>query len=132
MTMTDPIADMLTCIRNASMAGHAEVCVPCSSEKQAIARILKEKGFIKNWEKIDDLKQGVVKIFLRYTQDGEQLIIGLKRVSKPGLRVWVKAKDVRKVHDGVGVGIISTSNGIKTDEECRKENIGGEVLCYVW
>ena len=132
MTMTDPVADMLTRIRNASKAGHVDVRVPCSKEKQAIAGILKEKGFIKNWERIDDEKQGFLRIFLRYSEDGEQIISGIKRVSKPGLRVWVKAKDVPKVHDGDGVAIISTSNGIKTDEECRKGNIGGEVLCYVW
>jgi len=132
MTMTDPIADMLTRIRNGSMAKHEYVYVPCSGEKQAIARILKEKGFIKGWEREDDGKQGILKISMRYDGKGEELISGIKRESKPGLRKWVKAKDISKVYDGIGVAIISTSNGIKTDEECRKENIGGEILCSVW
>lgn len=132
MTMTDTIADMLTRIRNASRAKHIDVEVPCSKEKQEIARILKENGFIKSWERTDDDKQGILRISLRYDENGQELIIGIKRVSKPGLRLWVKAKDIPRVHSGVGIAIISTSKGIKTDEECRKENVGGEVLCYVW
>ncbi len=132
MTMTDTIADMLTRIRNASHAKHLDVDMPCSKEKQEIARILKEKRFIKNWERTDDEKQGILKIFLRYDGNGEAMIGGIKRVSRPGLRLWVKAKDIPRVHGGVGIAIISTSGGMKTDEECREENIGGEVLCYVW
>jgi small subunit ribosomal protein S8 len=132
MTMTDTIADMLTRIRNASRAKHPDVDVPCSNEKQEIARVLKEKGFIKNWERMDDGKQGILKISLRYGKNGEDTIGVIKRVSRPGLRLWVKAKDIPRVHGGVGIAIVSTSKGIKTDEECRKENIGGEVLCYVW
>ena len=132
MTMTDGISDMLTRIRNGSHAKHTNVEMPCSKGKQEIARILKENGFIKSWERTDDGKQGILTISLRYDENGQELIIGIKRVSKPGLRLWVKAKDIPRVHNGVGIAIISTSKGIKTDEECRKENIGGEVLCYVW
>ena len=132
MTMTDTIADMLTRIRNASRARHPSVDVPCSKEKREIARILKGEGFIQNWERIDEGKQGILRISLRYSESGDEVIGNIKRVSKPGLRLWVKAKDIPRVHNGVGIAIISTSKGIKTDEECRKENIGGEVLCYVW
>ena len=132
MTMTDPIADMLTRIRNASHAKHTDVDVPCSNQKQEIALVLKKNGFIKSWERIDDGKQGILRISLRYGESGEEVIGGIKKVSRPGLRLWVKAKDIPRVHNGIGVAIISTSKGIKTDEECRKENIGGEVLCYVW
>ena len=132
MTMTDPIADMLTRIRNAISAKHSDVDVPCSNEKQGVARILKENGFIENWKRIDDGKQGILKISLRYGEGGEDVIGSIKRASRPGLRLWVKAKDIPKVHNGAGIAIISTSKGMKTDEECRRENIGGEVLCYVW
>ena len=132
MTMTDPIADMLTRIRNGNRAKHQHVDVPFSNEKMEIARILKEKGFIENWEKKEDGKQGILAISMRYSSYGEGAITGIKRESKPGLRVWIKAKDVPKVCDGIGIAIISTSKGIKTDEECRKENVGGEFLCRVW
>ncbi len=132
MTMTDGIADMLTRIRNASRAKHASVEVPCSKEKQEIARVLKENGFIDDCKRLDDAKQGILAIKLRYGEGGEEVISAIERVSKPGLRIWAKAKDIPSVHNGVGVAIISTSKGIKTDEECRKENIGGEILCYLW
>jgi small subunit ribosomal protein S8 len=132
MTMTDPIADMLVCIHNGSRAKHPSVDVPFSKLKSEVAKLLQEKGFVKRWEKIEDGKQGILKIFLRYAADGEEVISGMKRVSKPGSRLWVKAEDVPEVHAGVGTAIVSTSKGIKTDEQCREENVGGEVLCYVW
>ncbi len=132
MTMTDPIADMLTRIRNASKSRHEIVSVPSSKEKMGIARILKEKGFIRGWKKIEDEKQGILEISLRYGSNGEEVFSGIKRVSKPGSRLWLKAKDVPSVHSGVGIAIVSTSKGLKTDEECREERVGGEILCYVW
>lgn len=132
MTMTDPIADMLTRIRNASKSRHEIVSIPSSKEKMGIARILKEKGFIRGWKKIEDEKQGILEVSLRYGSNGEEVFGGIKRVSKPGSRLWLKAKDVPSVHSGVGIAIVSTSKGLKTDEECREEKVGGEILCYVW
>ncbi len=132
MTMTDPIADMITRIRNASRAKHAKVDVPFSKVKAEIARILKEKGFVRNWKKIEDGPQGILRISLRYTRKGEEIINGIKRVSKPGLRLWAKSKDVPKIHDGAGIAIVSTSQGIKTDDQCREEKTGGEIMCHVW
>lgn len=132
MTMTDPMADMLVRIRNGSKAKHPSVDVPFSKFKGEVVKLLKENGFVRSWEKIEDENQGILRISLRYTADGEEIIGGMKRVSKPGSRFWVKAEDVPKVHAGIGVAIISTSKGIKTDEQCREENVGGEVLCYVW
>ena len=132
MTMTDPMADMLVRIRNGSKAKHPSVDVPFSKFKGEVVKLLKENGFVRNWEKIEDEHQGILRISLRYTADGEEIIGGMKRVSKPGSRFWVKAEDVPKVHAGIGIAIISTSKGIKTDEQCREENVGGEVLCYVW
>ncbi len=132
MTMTDPIADMLVCIHNGSRAKHPSVDIPFSKLKSEVAKLLQENGFVKSWEKIEDGKQGILKIFLEYAEDGEEIIGGVKRVSKPGSRLWVKAKDVPEVHAGVGAAIMSTSKGIKTGEQCREENVGGEVLGYVW
>ena len=132
MTMTDPIADMLTRIRNASKSRHEIIDIPFSKEKMGIARILKEKGFIREWKKVEDEKQGILKVSLRYGSNGEEVIGGIKRVSKPSSRLWLKGKDVPSIHYGVGIAIVSTSKGFKTDEECREEKIGGEVLCYVW
>lgn len=132
MTMTDPIADMLTRIRNAGRAGLPGVDVPCSNEKLAIARIMKEKGFIAGYEKSEDNKQGVIRISLRYSGRGEDIFTKLLRISKPSLRVNMKAKELTPVKNGAGVAIVSTSRGIKSDEECRKENLGGEVLCHIW
>lgn len=132
MTMTDPVADMLTYIRNGSRAKHSDVSMPCSNEKIAIAEVLKKTGFIAGWKKVNDTRQGILKISLRYGKNGEEVITGIKRASKPSLRLWSKAADMPDVYNGVGIAIVSTSRGMKTDEECRKENIGGEVLCYLW
>jgi small subunit ribosomal protein S8 len=132
MTMTDPIADMLTRIRNASRAGLPELDVPCSKEKLEIARIMKEKGFIQSYEKLEDNRQGMIKIALRYSRGGDEIFTGLVRLSKPSFRVCMKAKDIAPVRNGAGIAIVSTSRGIKSDEECREENLGGEVLCHIW
>ena len=130
--MTDPIADMLSRIRNANNARHKSVDVPCSNIKKEIARILLDEGYIKGYDVVEDDKQGMIKIDLKYSQDGERVISGLKRISKPGLRVYVKCDDVPKVLGGLGIAIISTSKGIITDKMARKEKVGGEVICYVW
>lgn len=132
MTLTDPIADMLTRIRNANMVGHDSVDVPASNMKKAIAETLKQEGFIKDYEVIDDNKQGIIKIYLKYGRNNEKVITGLKRISKPGLRVYAKKDEIPKVLGGLGIAILSTSQGILTDKEARKKGIGGEVLCYVW
>ncbi|ERT57549.1 small subunit ribosomal protein S8 [Peptoniphilus koenoeneniae] len=130
--MTDPIADMLTRIRNSNNAKHKSVDVPASNIKKEIAEILLNEGYIKSYDVIDDNKQGVIRIDLKYTKDGERVISGLKRISKPGLRVYVNSEDVPKVLGGLGIAIISTSKGIVTDKVARTENVGGEVICYVW
>ncbi|USS88469.1 30S ribosomal protein S8 [Fructilactobacillus hinvesii] len=132
MAMTDPIADFLTRIRNANMARHASVDVPASKIKRNIAEILKREGFISRVEYIEDDKQGVIRVFLKYGKNNERVISGLKRISKPGLRSYVKADDVPKVLNGLGIAIISTSNGVITDKEARDKQVGGEVLAYVW
>ena len=132
MVMTDPIADFLTRIRNANQANHEVLEVPASNIKKGIAEILKREGFVKNVEIIEDDKQGIIRVFLKYGQNGEKVITGLKRVSKPGLRVYKKREDLPKVLNGLGIAIISTSKGVVTDKVARKEGIGGEVLCYVW
>ena len=130
--MTDPIADMLSRIRNANNARHKSVDVPCSNIKKEIARILLDEGYIKGYDVVEDDKQGMIKIDLKYSQDGGRVISGLKRISKPGLRVYVKCDDVPKVLGGLGIAIISTSKGIITDKMARQEKVGGEVICYVW
>lgn len=130
--MTDPIADMLTRIRNANKANHKQVSLPSSNEKKAIAQILLDEGYISNFTVEEDGKQGILTLDLKYTEDGEKVITGLKRISKPGLRVYAKANEVPKVLDGLGIAIVSTSKGLLTDQNARKENVGGEVLCYVW
>ena len=130
--MTDPIADMLTRIRNGAHAKHPTVDVPSSNVKKGISDILLREGYIKNVELIEDNKQNVLRITLKYSDEGEKVISGIKRISKPGLRVYAKAGDVPKVLGGLGTAIISTSKGLLTDKECRKEGIGGEVVCYVW
>lgn len=132
MTITDPIADMLTRIRNANNAGHKTVEIPASNEKKAIAGILLEEGYIKKSEIIDDGKQGIIKITLKYGEEKSRVIAGLKRISKPGLRVYVGKEDIPQVLNGLGVAIISTSKGVVTDKEARKAGVGGEVVCYVW
>ncbi len=130
--MTDPIADMLTRIRNGAHAKHTSVDIPSSNVKKEISEILLNEGYIKNVEVIEDNKQNVLRITLKYSKDGEKVISGIKRISKPGLRVYAKAGDVPKVLGGLGIAIISTSKGLLTDKACRQEGIGGEVICYVW
>jgi len=132
MGMTDPIADFLTRIRNANMVMHEKVEIPASKSKVAIAEILKNEGFIKDFELIEDGKQGVIRVFLKYGPNREKVISGLKRISKPGLKVYCKKDEIPKVLGGLGIAIISTSKGIMTDKEARKEGLGGEVICYVW
>ena len=130
--MTDPIADFLTRIRNANMVRHDSVEVPASKIKKDIAEILKSEGFVRDVEYIEDDKQGVIRVFLKYSADKTRVITGLKRISKPGLRTYVKSDDVPKVLNGLGIAIISTSEGVITDKEARAKKIGGEVLAYVW
>ncbi|WP_416197353.1 MAG: 30S ribosomal protein S8 [Sporanaerobacter sp.] len=130
--MTDPIADMLTRIRNGNNAKHETVDVPASNMKKQVAQILLNEGFIKSFDLIDDGKQGIIRIELKYGQNNEKVISGIKRISKPGLRVYVKNDEIPRVLGGLGIAILSTSKGVMTDKEARKEGIGGEVLCYVW
>ncbi|KXZ38995.1 SSU ribosomal protein S8P [Alkalithermobacter thermoalcaliphilus JW-YL-7 = DSM 7308] len=132
MTMTDPIADMLTRIRNANMVKHETVDIPASNIKKEIARILLEEGFIKGYDVIEDGKQGIIRIQLKYGKNGERVISGIKRISKPGMRVYAAKDEIPRVLNGLGISIISTSKGILTDKQARKENTGGEVICYVW
>ena len=130
--MTDTIADMLTRIRNANSAKHPTVDVPASNMKKQIAQILVDEGYIKSFRVIDDDKQGVIRITLKYTENKSQVITGLRRVSKPGLRIYSNSKDMPKVMKGLGIAILSTSKGIMTDKQARKANVGGEVLAFVW
>ncbi|MBS7528216.1 30S ribosomal protein S8 [Fusibacter paucivorans] len=132
MAMTDPIADLLTRVRNANMVKHTSVDVPSSNVKKRIVEILLGEGYIKGFDVIEDGKQGIIRIELKYGDSKERVITGLKRISKPGLRVYAKKTDVPKVLGGLGVAIISTSNGIITDKEARKLGVGGEVICYIW
>ncbi len=132
MVMTDPIADMLTRIRNANNAKHQQVTMPSSNIKKAIAAILLDEGYIKDVKYAEDDKQGIIEITLKYGEDNSKVISGLKRISKPGLRIYASKDEVPKVLNGLGIAIISTSRGIMTDKQARKINIGGEVLCYVW
>ena len=132
MQITDPIADMLTRIRNANSAKHETVDVPASNMKKAIAEILNNEGYIKSYQIIEDGKQGVIRIALKYGNNKEKVISGLKRVSKPGLRIYAGAEELPRVLKGLGIAIVSTSKGIMTDKAARKQNIGGEVLAFVW
>ena len=132
MVVTDTIADMLTRIRNANGMRYKEVSVPASNLKINLARILKDEGFIEDYKVVNDNVQGTIELTLKYGQNKERVITGLKRISKPGLRVYAKASEVPKVLNGLGIAIISTSNGMMTDKEARKQNLGGEVLCYIW
>ncbi|OSX54328.1 30S ribosomal protein S8 [Anoxybacillus ayderensis] len=132
MVMTDPIADMLTRIRNANMVRHEKLEVPASKIKKEIAEILKREGFIRDVEYIEDNKQGILRIFLKYGPNNERVITGIKRISKPGLRVYAKADEVPRVLNGLGIAILSTSQGILTDKEARQKRTGGEVLAYIW
>lgn len=132
MQITDPIADMLTRIRNANSAKHETVDIPASNMKKAIAEILNEEGYIKSYQIIEDGKQDVIRIALKYSPSKERVISGLKRVSKPGLRIYAGAEELPRVLKGLGIAIISTSKGVMTDKAARKENIGGEVLAFIW
>lgn len=132
MTMTDPIADMLTRIRNANSVGHETVEIPASKMKKAIVQILLDEGYIESYEVIDENVQGTIKVTLKYGANNERVISGIKKISKPGLKVYAKASEVPKVLGGLGIAIISTSKGIVSDKEARKLGVGGEVICYVW
>ena len=130
--MTDPIADMLTRIRNANTVRHENVDVPASNIKKELARILLEEGFVKGYDVIEDGKQGLIRLQLKYGKNGEKVITGIKRISKPGMRVYADSHSVPRVLNGLGISIISTSKGILTDKQARELGIGGEVICYVW
>ncbi|MCI5846197.1 MAG: 30S ribosomal protein S8 [Candidatus Limiplasma sp.] len=132
MVMNDPIADMLTRIRNAQIAKHDAVVLPASNTKKAIAKILLAEGYVKSVDFVDDGPQGSIKIVLKYVNGKQPVIAGLKRISKPGLRVYAKSEELPKVLGGLGIAIISTSKGLMTDREARKQMIGGEVLAYIW
>lgn len=130
--VTDPIADMLARIRNAGMAEHEKVDIPASKLKVRIAEILKDEGFIKNYRLIENRTQGILRVYLKYGPSRERVIVGLRRVSKPGRRLYVGAEQVPSVLGGMGVAIMSTPQGVLTDRESRRRRVGGEVLCYVW
>ena len=132
MTVTDPIADMLTRIRNAIMVRHDNVLIPASKMKLSIASILKEEGFITDYEVVKGKPHRLIKIHLRYLEDNRPAISGLKRVSKPGLRVYTQKKEIPRVYGGLGIAIISTSQGLKTGQQAWRQGSGGEILCYVW
>ncbi len=132
MTMTDPVADMLTRIRNANNVGHATVDIPASRMKKSIADILAEEGYIKGYDIIEGDSQDTIRVRMKYGADREKVITGIKKISKPGLKVYAKKDEVPRVLGGLGVAIISTSRGIISDKEARKQGVGGEVICYVW
>lgn len=132
MVMTDPIADMLTRIRNANSVYHDKVEIPASKIKQAVVQILKDEGFVKDYDMIQDGKQGMLRVSLKYGPNREKVITGIKRISKPGLRVYAKKEQLPRVLGGLGIAIISTSKGIMSDKSARKEGLGGEVIAYVW
>ena len=132
MVVNDPIADMLTRIRNAQIARHDSVTIPASNMKKAIAKILLDEGYVKSVENLNEGIQGSIKITLKYQDKKQPVIVGLRRISKPGLRVYATCEELPKVLGGLGIAIVSTSRGVMTDRAARKENIGGEVLCYVW
>jgi len=132
MSMTDPIADMLTRIRNALIASHTTADIPSSRLKIDIAKVLKSEGFIKNFKIIEDQKQGIIRIFFKFDDDGDSVIDGLKRMSKPGCRMYSKSSDIPTVLNGYGINILSTSKGIMTDKQAKKMGVGGEVICSIW
>ena len=132
MVVTDTIADMLTRIRNANQMRYQEVSVPASNLKISLAKIFKDEGFIEDYKVNDDNVQGTIEITLKYGKNKERVITGLKRISKPGLRVYAKSTEIPKVLNGLGIAVISTSHGVMTDKEARKQQLGGEVLCYIW
>lgn len=130
--MTDPIADMLTRLRNATQALQPEVELPASKIKEEVAKILKEEGFVGEVERLKDTKQGVLKIKLRYTANKKGVITGIRRISKPGLRIYVNHREIPRVLNGMGISILSTPKGVLSDKQCRKQHVGGELLCTVW
>ena len=132
MQISDVIADMLTRIRNANDAKHETVDIPASNLKKSIAEILLEEGFIKNFQIVEDGKQGIIRVTLKYAQGKQKVIHGLRRVSKPGLRIYSNCEDMPKVMNGLGIAIVSTSKGVMTDKKARQANVGGEVLAFVW
>ncbi|WP_061213141.1 30S ribosomal protein S8 [Syntrophomonas wolfei] len=132
MVMTDPVADFLTRVRNGNMVMHETVEVPGSKIKLSIARIMQEEGYIKDYEFVEDGKQGIIRIYLKYGPDKKKVITGIKRISKPGLRVYVKKDEIPRVLGGLGTAVISTSKGLMTDKNARKQGLGGEVICYIW
>ncbi len=132
MSMSDPIADMITRIRNAGKAKFGKVDIPGSKLKFEIAKVMKSKGYIKNYKFIEDSKQGVLRVYLKYGEDREHVILGLERVSKPSRRYYVKGNEIKPVLNGMGISVLSTSKGIMADKEARNENVGGEVLCNIW
>lgn len=132
MVMSDPVADFLTRIRNGNMVMHETVEVPSSKVKMAIAGIMKDEGYIKEFEYIQDGKQGIIRVYLKYGPNKSRVITGLKRISKPGLRVYVQKDEIPKVLGGLGTAVISTSKGLMTDKAARKQGLGGEVICYIW
>ena len=132
MTLSDPIADMLTRVRNAVKAKFNSVDIPGSKLKVEIAKILKDEGYIRNYKFLKDGKQGILRVYLRYGNGQADVVYGLKRISKPSRRVYVKSKDIKPVLNGMGISILSTSRGVMTDKKARKENVGGEILCNIW
>ena len=132
MSMSDPIADLLTRIRNGSRAKFNSVDIPGSKMKTELAKLMRNEGFIRNYKFIKDDKQGILRVYLKYGQAQKAVIIGIERVSKPSRRVYVRSKDIRPVLNGLGVAVLSTSKGIMTDRQARKENLGGELLCKIW
>ena len=132
MTVSDPIADMLTRIRNAIMARHDSVLVPTSRMKLSIARILKEEGFINDYEVLKGKPHRSIKVYLRYGEDNRSMVTGLRRISKPGLRVYVQRKEIPRVYGGLGISILSTPRGVMTGQKAWRQDVGGELLCYVW
>lgn len=132
MVVSDPIADLLTRIRNANMVNHDRMEVPGSKMKKAIVQILKEEGFIRDFEWIDNGHQGTIRVYLKYGPSKSKVVAGLRRISRPGLRVYAKKDQIPKVLGGLGIAVLSTSHGIMTDKKARQEGLGGEVLCYIW
>jgi small subunit ribosomal protein S8 len=132
MAVTDPIADMLTRIRNANQARHEHVSIPASKLKLEIAKVLKAQGYIQKYDLVDDKRHGQIRVHLRYSQGGEPIIAGIRRISRPGLRVYVDSERIPRVMGGLGVAVLSTCRGVLADREARRRHVGGEVLCYVW
>ena len=132
MSMTDPIADMLTRIRNALMVTRTEVDVPFSKIKEGIAGVMVKEGYLRTYKKTDDGRQGMLRLYLKYGPEGQQVVHEIQRASKPGLRVYRAVQDLGRVRDGIGIAIVSTSKGVLSDRDCRAERVGGEVLCSIW